>query len=118
MCKPALSSAVFSTISFLSGAVTSEVPSSNSRTTLEARKGVGKSLVKASLIYCGFPSCCKWSLVLLICSTVMIGSGGISIFFKPGGDLTSERKASLNLGSGGIHPKAADVGANITDNVK
>ncbi|KAI8549550.1 hypothetical protein RHMOL_Rhmol06G0033300 [Rhododendron molle] len=32
------------------------------------------SCVVPSLQSCGFPSCCKWSLVLLICSTVMIGS--------------------------------------------
>jgi len=56
MCKPALATAVFSTISFLLGAVTSVVSGflgmkiatfANARTTLEARKGVGKAFITA-----------------------------------------------------------------------
>ncbi|KAK8591026.1 hypothetical protein V6N13_031094 [Hibiscus sabdariffa] len=56
ICKPALATAVFSTISFLLGAVTSVVSGflgmkiatyANARTTLEARKGVGKAFITA-----------------------------------------------------------------------
>ncbi|CAI0542678.1 unnamed protein product [Linum tenue] len=55
-CKPALATAAFSTISFLLGAVTSVVSGflgmkiatyANARTTLEARKGVGKAFIVA-----------------------------------------------------------------------
>ncbi|KAJ0594129.1 putative inorganic diphosphatase [Helianthus annuus] len=50
MCKPALFTAVFSTVSFILGAITSVISGFlgmkiatyvNARTTLEARKGVG-----------------------------------------------------------------------------
>ncbi|KAF5810116.1 putative inorganic diphosphatase [Helianthus annuus] len=53
MCKPALMTAVFSTVSFLLGAITSVVSGffgmkiatyANARTTLEAIKGVSKAL--------------------------------------------------------------------------
>ncbi|KAI7756130.1 hypothetical protein M8C21_013440, partial [Ambrosia artemisiifolia] len=52
MCKPALFTAVFSTVSFILGAITSVISGflgmkiatyANARTTLEARKGVGKA---------------------------------------------------------------------------
>nr|CAD1831872.1 unnamed protein product [Ananas comosus var. bracteatus] len=55
-CKPALANAIFSTVSFLLGAVTSVVSGflgmkiatyANARTTLEARKGVGKAFITA-----------------------------------------------------------------------
>ena len=56
MCKPALATALFSTIAFVLGAITSIVSGflgmkiaiyANARTTLEARKGVGKAFVVA-----------------------------------------------------------------------
>ncbi|KAK4391549.1 Pyrophosphate-energized vacuolar membrane proton pump [Sesamum angolense] len=56
MCKPALATAAFSTLSFLLGAFTSVVSGflgmkiatfANARTTLEARKGVGKAFIVA-----------------------------------------------------------------------
>jgi inorganic pyrophosphatase len=55
-CKPALFTALFSTASFLLGAVTSVVSGflgmkiatyANARTTLEARRGVGKAFITA-----------------------------------------------------------------------
>jgi len=56
-CKPALARAVFNTVSFLLGAFTSVgsgflgmkiATFANARTTLEARKGVGKALLLLS----------------------------------------------------------------------
>ncbi|KAL0429766.1 UNVERIFIED_CONTAM: Pyrophosphate-energized vacuolar membrane proton pump 1 [Sesamum radiatum] len=56
LCKPALATAIFSTVSFLLGAFTSVVSGflgmkiatyANARTTLEARKGVGKAFITA-----------------------------------------------------------------------
>ena len=56
MCKPALANAIFSTISFLLGGLTSLLSGflgmkiatyANARTTLEARKGVGKAFITA-----------------------------------------------------------------------
>ncbi|KAG8048189.1 hypothetical protein GUJ93_ZPchr0008g11788 [Zizania palustris] len=55
-CKPALFNALFSTVAFLLGAITSLVSGflgmkiatyANVRTTLEARKGVGKAFITA-----------------------------------------------------------------------
>ncbi|KAJ6731851.1 PYROPHOSPHATE-ENERGIZED VACUOLAR MEMBRANE PROTON PUMP-LIKE [Salix purpurea] len=55
-CKPALATAAFSTIAFVLGAVTSVISGflgmkiatyANARTTLEARKGVGKAFITA-----------------------------------------------------------------------
>ena len=55
-CKPALFNAIFSTVAFLLGAITSVVSGflgmkiatyANARTTLEARKGVGKAFITA-----------------------------------------------------------------------
>ncbi|KAG8052222.1 hypothetical protein GUJ93_ZPchr0001g32153 [Zizania palustris] len=56
MCKPALANAVFSTIAFLLGAVTSVISGylgmrvatfANARTTLEARRGIGAAFATA-----------------------------------------------------------------------
>ncbi|MFS7948677.1 putative inorganic diphosphatase [Helianthus anomalus] len=56
MCKPALMIVVFSTVSFLLGAITSVVSGflgmkiatyASTRTTLEARKGVNKAFIVA-----------------------------------------------------------------------
>ncbi|KAJ0437750.1 putative inorganic diphosphatase [Helianthus annuus] len=56
MCKPALATALFSTVSFLLGAITSVLSGflgiktttyANTRTTLEARKSVGKAFITA-----------------------------------------------------------------------
>lgn len=56
MCKPALANVIFSTIAFLLGSLTSILSSylgmkiatyANARTTLEAKKGVGKAFTTA-----------------------------------------------------------------------
>ncbi|KAF2324012.1 hypothetical protein GH714_006143 [Hevea brasiliensis] len=56
LCKPALANAIFSTIAFLLGALTSVLSGflgmkiatyANARTTLQARKGVGKAFITA-----------------------------------------------------------------------
>jgi inorganic pyrophosphatase len=71
-CKPALFTALFSTASFLLGAITSLVSGflgmkiatyANARTTLEARKGVGKAFITAfrSGAVMGFFACIKRS---------------------------------------------------------
>ncbi|KAF5791209.1 putative inorganic diphosphatase [Helianthus annuus] len=77
MCKPALVTAAFSTIAFLTGAITSLISGflgmkiatyANARTALEARKGIGKAFTTAfrSGVAMGFLLAANGQLVLYI----------------------------------------------------
>ncbi|KAJ0540949.1 putative inorganic diphosphatase [Helianthus annuus] len=100
MCKPALFTAVFSTVSFILGAITSVISGflgmkiatyANARTTLEARKGVGKAFI------------------------VAFRSGAVMGFLLAANGLLM---ALFGRVGGGIYTKAADVGADLVGKVE
>ncbi|KAJ8493688.1 hypothetical protein OPV22_015409 [Ensete ventricosum] len=100
-CKPALANAGFSTISFLLGTTTSLVSgflgmkivtNTNARTTLEARKGVGKAFITA------FRSGLFESI-----TGYGLGGSSMALFGRVGG---------------GISTKAADVGVDLVGKVE
>ncbi|RZC80834.1 hypothetical protein C5167_043409 [Papaver somniferum] len=90
MCKSALANATFSTISFVLGAVTSVISGflgmkiatyANARTTLEARKGVGKAFIVAfrSGAVMGFLLAANGLLVLYITINVIADNVGDNV---------------------------------------
>lgn len=133
MCKPALATAVASTISFVLGAGTSVLSGyfgmriatyANARTTLEARKGVGKAFIVAfrSGAVMGF---------LLAASGLLVLWGTINVFKLYYGDdweglfeaitgygLGGSSMALFGRVGGGIYTKAADVGADLVGKVE
>ncbi|WMV35155.1 hypothetical protein MTR67_028540, partial [Solanum verrucosum] len=133
MCKPALATAIFSTISFLRGAVTSVVSGflgmkiatyANTRTTLEARKGVGKAFITAfrSGAVMGFLLAANGLLVLYITINLFklyYGDDWEGLFEAiTGYGLGGSSMALFGRVGGGIYTKAADVIAdNVGDNV-
>ncbi|XP_031108787.1 pyrophosphate-energized vacuolar membrane proton pump-like [Ipomoea triloba] len=133
MCKPALATAVFSTISFLLGAVTSVVSGflgmkiatyANARTTLEARKGVGKAFITAfrSGAVMGFLLAANGLLVLYIAINLFklyYGDDWEGLFEAiTGYGLGGSSMALFGRVGGGIYTKAADVGADLVGKVE
>ncbi|KAL2482732.1 Pyrophosphate-energized vacuolar membrane proton pump 1 [Forsythia ovata] len=128
LCKPALATAGFSTISFLLGAVTSVVSGflgmkiatyANARTTLEARKGVGKAFIVAfrSGAVMGFLLSANGLLVLYITINLFklyYGDDWEGLFEAiTGYGLGGSSMALFGRVGGGIYTKAADVGADL-----
>ncbi|KAJ8528065.1 hypothetical protein K7X08_015516 [Anisodus acutangulus] len=133
MCKPALATAVFSTISFLLGAVTSVISGflgmkiatyANARTTLEARKGVGKAFIVAfrSGAVMGFLLAANGLLVLYITINLFklyYGDDWEGLFEAiTGYGLGGSSMALFGRVGGGIYTKAADVGADLVGKVE
>ncbi|GFZ04060.1 inorganic H pyrophosphatase family protein [Actinidia rufa] len=133
MCKPALATAIFSTISFLLGAVTSVVSGflgmkiatyANARTTLEARKGVGKAFITAfrSGAVMGFLLAANGLLVLYITINLFklyYGDDWEGLFEAiTGYGLGGSSMALFGRVGGGIYTKAADVGADLVGKVE
>ena len=133
MCKPALATAAFSTISFLLGAVTSIVSGflgmkiatyANARTTLEARKGVGKAFITAfrSGAVMGFLLAANGLLVLYIAINLFklyYGDDWGGLFESiTGYGLGGSSMALFGRVGGGIYTKAADVGADLVGKVE
>ncbi|MFQ6626116.1 hypothetical protein Gotur_005657 [Gossypium turneri] len=133
MCKPALATAAFSTLSFLLGAVTSVVSGflgmkiatyANARTTLEARKGVGKAFITAfrSGAVMGFLLAANGLLVLYIAINVFklyYGDDWGGLFEAiTGYGLGGSSMALFGRVGGGIYTKAADVGADLVGKVE
>uniref|UniRef100_A0A2P2L8J4 H(+)-exporting diphosphatase n=1 Tax=Rhizophora mucronata TaxID=61149 RepID=A0A2P2L8J4_RHIMU len=133
MCKPALATAIFSTVSFLLGAVTSLLSGflgmkiatyANARTTLEARKGVGKAFITAfrSGAVMGFLLAANGLLVLYIAINLF------KLYYKSDWEGLFESITGYGLGGssmalfgrvgGGIYTKAADVGADLVGKVE
>ncbi|MBA0602748.1 hypothetical protein Gorai_002917, partial [Gossypium raimondii] len=133
-CKPALANAVFSTIAFLLGALTSVLSGflgmkiatyANARTTLEARKDVGKAFIIAFRLgaVMGFLLAANGLLVLYVSIYLF------KLYYGDDWEGLYESITSYGLGGssmalfgrvgGGIYTKAADVGADlaIADNV-
>ncbi|KGN65098.1 hypothetical protein Csa_004550 [Cucumis sativus] len=132
-CKPALATATFSTISFLLGAVTSVVSGflgmkiatyANARTTLEARKGVGKAFITAfrSGAVMGFLLAANGLLVLFIAINLFklyYGEDWGGLFESiTGYGLGGSSMALFGRVGGGIYTKAADVGADLVGKVE
>ncbi|CAA0806473.1 Pyrophosphate-energized vacuolar membrane proton pump 1 [Striga hermonthica] len=133
MCKPALATAIFSTVSFLLGAVTSVVSGflgmkiatyANARTTLEARKGVGKAFIVAfrSGAVMGFLLAANGLLVLYIAINLFklyYGDDWEGLFEAiTGYGLGGSSMALFGRVGGGIYTKAADVGADLVGKVE
>ncbi|KVH98048.1 Pyrophosphate-energised proton pump [Cynara cardunculus var. scolymus] len=133
MCKPALATAGFSTIAFLLGAITSIVSGflgmkiatyANARTTLEARKGVGKAFITAfrSGAVMGFLLAANGLLVLYIAINlfkIYYGDDWEGLFEAiTGYGLGGSSMALFGRVGGGIYTKAADVGADLVGKVE
>lgn len=133
MCKPALMTAVFSTVSFILGAVTSVISGflgmkiatyANARTTLEARKGVGKAFIVAfrSGAVMGFLLAANGLLVLYITINlfkIYYGDDWEGLFESiTGYGLGGSSMALFGRVGGGIYTKAADVGADLVGKVE
>ncbi|WVZ73260.1 hypothetical protein U9M48_021588 [Paspalum notatum var. saurae] len=132
-CKPALFNALFSTVSFLLGAITSVVSGflgmkiatyANARTTLEARKGVGKAFITAfrSGAVMGFLLASNGLLVLYIAINLFklyYGEDWEGLFESiTGYGLGGSSMALFGRVGGGIYTKAADVGADLVGKVE
>lgn len=132
-CKPALANAVFSTVAFILGAATSLFSGffgmkiatyANARTTLEARKGVGKAFITAfrSGAVMGFLLASSGLLVLYI--TILLfklyyGDDWEGLFEAiTGYGLGGSSMALFGRVGGGIYTKAADVGADLVGKVE
>ncbi|MBA0668087.1 hypothetical protein Goklo_001052, partial [Gossypium klotzschianum] len=131
-CKPALANAVFSTIAFLLGALTSVLSGflgmkiatyANARTTLEARKGVGKAFIIAfrSGAVMGFLLAANGLLVLYVSIYLF------KLYYGDDWEGLYESITSYGLGGssmalfgrvgGGIYTKVADVGADLVGHI-
>lgn len=132
-CKPALATAAFSTIAFVLGAVTSVLSGflgmkiatyANARTTLEARKGVGKAFIVAfrSGAVMGFLLAASGLLVLYITINVFkiyYGDDWEGLFEAiTGYGLGGSSMALFGRVGGGIYTKAADVGADLVGKIE
>lgn len=133
MCKPALANAIFSTISFLLGGLTSLLSGflgmkiatyANARTTLEARKGVGKAFITAfrSGAVMGFLLAANGLLVLYIAINlfeIYYGDDWEGLYEAiTGYGLGGSSMALFGRVGGGIYTKAADVGADLVGKVE
>ncbi|CAN6469099.1 unnamed protein product [Victoria cruziana] len=133
LCKPALANAVFSTIAFLLGALTSVLSGflgmkiatfANARTTLEARKGVGKAFIIAfrSGAVMGFLLAANGLLVLYISINLFrlyYGDDWEGLYESiTGYGLGGSSMALFGRVGGGIYTKAADVGADLVGKVE
>ena len=132
ICKPALANAVFSTVAFLLGALTSVLSDflgmkiatyANARTTPEARKGIGKAFVTAfrSGPVMGFLLSANGLLVLYITINLL------KLYYRDDWEGLYESITGHGLGGlsmalfervgGGIYTKAADFGADLVGNL-
>nr|XP_025618928.1 pyrophosphate-energized vacuolar membrane proton pump isoform X2 [Arachis hypogaea] len=133
LCKPALANAVFSTIAFLLGALTSVLSGflgmkiatyANARTTLEARKGIGKAFVIAfrSGAVMGFLLAANGLLVLYVAINLFklyYGDDWEGLYESiTGYGLGGSSMALFGRVGGGIYTKAADVGADLVGKVE
>jgi len=133
MCKPALANAFFSTIAFLLGSTTSVISGflgmkiatyANARTTLEARKGVGKAFITAfrSGAVMGFLLAANGLLVLYITINLFklyYGDDWEGLYESiTGYGLGGSSMALFGRVGGGIYTKAADVGADLVGKVE
>lgn len=132
-CAPALVTAAFTTVAFILGVLTSVVSGylgmkiatyANARTTLEARKGVGKAFITAfrSGSVMGFLLAANGLLVLYIIINLFrlyYGTEWEGLFEAiTGYGLGGSSVALFGRVGGGIYTKAADVGADLVGKVE
>eukprot|EP00252_Welwitschia_mirabilis_P021780 TRINITY_DN568_c0_g1_i1.p1 TRINITY_DN568_c0_g1~~TRINITY_DN568_c0_g1_i1.p1 ORF type:complete len:766 (-),score=111.42 TRINITY_DN568_c0_g1_i1:214-2511(-) len=132
-CKPALANAFFSMVSFLLGSLTSVLSGylgmkiatfANARTTVEARKSVGKAFILAfrSGAVMGFLLAANGLLVLFIAINLFklyYGDDWEGLFEAiTGYGLGGSSMALFGRVGGGIYTKAADVGADLVGKVE
>ncbi|XP_022156348.1 pyrophosphate-energized vacuolar membrane proton pump 1-like [Momordica charantia] len=133
MCKPALANAFFSTIAFLLGGLTSVLSGflgmkiatyANARTSLEARKGIGKAFVIAfrSGAVMGFLLAANGLLVLYVSINLFklyYGDDWEGLYESiTGYGLGGSSMALFGRVGGGIYTKAADVGADLVGKIE
>lgn len=133
LCKPALANAFFTTIAFLLGALTSVLSGflgmkiatyANARTTLEARKSVGKAFITAfrSGAVMGFLLAANGLLVLYVSINLFklyYGDDWEGLYESiTGYGLGGSSMALFGRVGGGIYTKAADVGADLVGKVE
>lgn len=132
-CKPALANAIFTTVAFLLGALTSVLSGflgmkiatyANARTTLEARKGVGKAFTTAfrAGAVMGFLLAANGLLVLYVSINLFklyYGDDWEGLYESiTGYGLGGSSMALFGRVGGGIYTKAADVGADLVGKVE
>lgn len=133
MCKPAVANAAFSTLAFLLGSLTSVLSGflgmkiatyANARTTVEARKGVGRAFIAAfrSGAVMGFLLAANGLLVLYISINlfkIYYGDDWEGLYESiTGYGLGGSSMALFGRVGGGIYTKAADVGADLVGKVE
>lgn len=133
ICKPALANAFFTTIAFLLGGLTSALSGflgmkiatyANARTTLEARKSIGKAFITAfrSGAVMGFLLAANGLLVLYISINLFklyYGDDWEGLYESiTGYGLGGSSMALFGRVGGGIYTKAADVGADLVGKVE
>ncbi|KAF5962090.1 hypothetical protein HYC85_003299 [Camellia sinensis] len=133
LCKPALANAIFTTIAFLLGALTSVLSGflgmkiatyANARTTLEATKGVETAFITAfrSGAVMGFLLAANGLLVLYVSVNLFklyYGDDWEGLYESiTGYGLGGSSMALFGRVGGGIYTKAADVGADLVGKVE
>eukprot|EP00270_Netrium_digitus_P009102 TRINITY_DN2761_c0_g1_i4.p1 TRINITY_DN2761_c0_g1~~TRINITY_DN2761_c0_g1_i4.p1 ORF type:complete len:778 (+),score=226.46 TRINITY_DN2761_c0_g1_i4:62-2335(+) len=133
LCAPATANALFSTLAFILGALTSTLSGflgmkiatyANARTTLEARKGIGAAFIVAfrSGAVMGFLLAANGLIVLFITISlykIYYGDDWKSLFETiTGYGLGGSSVALFGRVGGGIYTKAADVGADLVGKVE
>jgi inorganic pyrophosphatase len=132
-CPSSIANAFFSTVAFILGAITSTLSGylgmkiatyANARTTLEARRGVGKAFIVAfrSGSVMGFLLAANGLLVLFL--TIL----AFKLYFRDdwvglyeaitGYGLGGSSVALFGRVGGGIYTKAADVGADLVGKIE
>ncbi|KAJ7545163.1 hypothetical protein O6H91_09G110000 [Diphasiastrum complanatum] len=133
LCAPPLANALFSTVAFILGALTSTLSGylgmkiatyANARTTLEARKGVGEAFIVAFRAgsVMGFLLAANGLIVLFIAIVLFklyYGNDWTGLYESIAGyGLGGSSVALFGRVGGGIYTKAADVGADLVGKVE
>ena len=132
-CPSSLANAFFSTVAFILGAVTSTLSGylgmkiatyANARTTLEARKGVGKAFIVAfrSGSVMGFLLAANGLIVLfltILAFKLYFADDWVGLYEAiTGYGLGGSSVALFGRVGGGIYTKAADVGADLVGKIE
>lgn len=132
-CPSSIANALFSTVAFILGALTSTLSGylgmriatyANARTTLEARRGVGQAFIVAfrSGSVMGFLLAANGLLVLfltILAFKLYFGEDWVGLYEAiTGYGLGGSSVALFGRVGGGIYTKAADVGADLVGKIE